>query len=75
MPEIQNIKYTIGTGDFQIATVSVPMKIVRDIDEEALNLWMKQVATNCPLYAENKKEVGNHAQILVEPEFEPVSPF
>ena len=75
MPEIKSLKYSIGSGDWEVAQVLVPIKLVEQISEEDLLEWMSSVATNCPLYKENKKEVGNHAQISIEPEFEPVSPF
>ena len=75
MPDIQGIKYTIGSGDFEIATVTVPMQILRDIEENAIDIWMKSIAKACPLYAEHKKEIGNHAQVSAEPVFVPVSPF
>ena len=75
MPEIKSLKYSIGSGDWEVAQVSVPLKLVEQISEEDLLHWMNDVARSCPLYKEIKEDVGNHTQFIVEPEFMPVSPF
>lgn len=75
MPEIKSLKYSIGSGDWNVAQVSIPLKLVEQISEEDLLQWMNDVATSCPLYKEIKEEVSNHTQFLVEPEFVPQAPF
>jgi len=75
MPKINNMKYTLGSGTWVVAKVSVPMKIYSELTEEQLNDWMNKIVTTCPLYEDYKEEVSNHAQFIVEPELEPVAPF
>jgi len=70
MPQIKNMKYKLGYGDWVIAEVAIPHKAFLEMDEMQVAQWLGKIMTTCPLYEGREKEVGNHAHAtLIDPDY------
>ena len=60
MPKIKSMKYFIGNTDWQIADVTIPYEMYEKLNSDELDIWLRNIATSCPLYIDAKDEVTNH---------------